>query len=87
MKKQKSRNPKSQYCWKVGNTTENVLNEIRQIIYALYWAKEVTTSKKSIQQYNEFNKGIIQKWTLYLRILKIVKHLILKDYHPILLIK
>ena len=27
---------------KAGNTSENVLNEIRQIIYSLYWAKEVT---------------------------------------------
>ena len=27
---------------KTGNTSENVLNEIRQIIYSLYRAKEVT---------------------------------------------
>ena len=27
---------------KAGNTTENVLNEIRQIIYSLYRVKEVT---------------------------------------------
>ena len=27
---------------KAGNTSENVLNEIRQIIYSLYRAKEVT---------------------------------------------
>ena len=27
---------------KVGNTSENLLNEIRQIIHSLYWAKEVT---------------------------------------------
>ena len=26
---------------KVGNTSENLLNEIRQIIYSLYWAKEI----------------------------------------------
>ena len=25
-----------------GNTYENLLNEIRQIIYSLYWAKEIT---------------------------------------------
>ena len=30
---------------KAGNTSENLLNEIRQIIYYLYWEKEVT--KKS----------------------------------------
>ena len=27
---------------KAGNTSENLLNEIRQIIYCLYWANEVT---------------------------------------------
>ena len=27
---------------KACNTMENLLNEIRQIIYSLYWAKEVT---------------------------------------------
>ena len=27
---------------KEGNTSENLLNEIRQIIYFLYWAKETT---------------------------------------------
>ena len=27
---------------KAGNTSENLLNEIRQIIYSLYRAKEVT---------------------------------------------
>ena len=31
---------------KAGNTSENLLNEIRQIIYSLYRAKEIT--KKSI---------------------------------------
>ena len=25
-----------------GNTSENLLNEIKQIIYSLYWAKEIT---------------------------------------------
>ena len=27
---------------KAGNTSENVLNGIRQIIYSLHWAKEIT---------------------------------------------
>ena len=27
---------------KAGNTSENLLNEITQIIYSLYWEKEVT---------------------------------------------
>ena len=26
---------------KAGNTSENLLNEIKQIIYSLYWAKEI----------------------------------------------
>ena len=26
---------------KAGNTSETILNEIRQIIYSLYWAKEI----------------------------------------------
>ena len=40
-----------------------------------------------MQQYNDFNKGLIQKWRLYLWILKILKHLILTDYYSILEIK
>ena len=27
---------------KADNTSENLLNEIKQIIYSLYWAKEIT---------------------------------------------
>ena len=27
---------------KAGNTSENLLNEIRQIIYSLNWAKKIT---------------------------------------------
>ena len=27
---------------KVGNTSGNLLNEIKQIIYSLYWVKEIT---------------------------------------------
>ena len=70
---------------KSGHTSENLIKEIRQIIYSLYKAKEIT--KKSIQQYDEFNKVIIQKRILYLWILKIVKHLILTDCYSILHIK
>ena len=44
---------------KVGNIYENLLNEIRQIIYSMYRAKKLL---KSMQQYHEFNKGIIQNW-------------------------
>ena len=45
---------------KAGNTSENLLNESRQIIYSLDREREI--SKKSIQQYNEFNKVIKQNW-------------------------
>ena len=27
---------------KAGNTSENLLNKIRQIIYSLYWTKQIT---------------------------------------------
>ena len=30
---------------KAGNTSENLLNEIRRIIYSLYWAKEITKKR------------------------------------------
>ena len=30
---------------KAGNTSENLLNEIRQIIYSLYRAKEITKKR------------------------------------------
>ena len=40
---------------KAGNTSENVLNEIRQIIYSLHQEKNLL---KSIQQYNECHKVI-----------------------------
>ena len=41
---------------KVGSTSENVLNEIGQIIYSLYWAKKITKElynniKNSIKLY------------------------------------
>ena len=49
---------------KAGNTSENLLNEIRQIIYSLYRGQEIT--KDSISQYDTFSKGITQKLILYL---------------------
>ena len=42
---------------KTGNTSENLLNEIRQIINSLYQEKEIL---KSTKQYNELNKIIKQ---------------------------
>ena len=41
---------------KVGNSSENLLNEIRQIIYSLYRRNY----EKAIQHNNEFNKVIKQ---------------------------
>ena len=38
---------------KAGNTSEDVLNDICQIIYSLYQAKDI--AKKSMLQYNKFN--------------------------------
>ena len=43
---------------KARNTSENLLNEITQIIYSLYREKEIT--KNVYKQYNEFNKVIKQ---------------------------
>ena len=43
---------------KAGNTSQNLLNEIRQIIYSLYRAKETTAIYMYILQDNEFNKVI-----------------------------
>ena len=45
---------------KAGNTSENVLNEIRQIIYSLYQEKEIT---KKVY-YNIMNSKT--EWILYL---------------------
>ena len=38
------------------NISENMINEIWQIVYSLYWAK--TNSKKIIQQLNQVNIGM-----------------------------
>ena len=47
---------------KVGNNSENVLNEIRQIVYSFYQSKE--TTKKVC---NNIIKSIqLSKWILYL---------------------
>ena len=43
---------------KTRNTAENVLIEIRQIIYFLYRAREIT--KTVYKKYNTFNKVIKQ---------------------------
>ena len=41
---------------KAGNSSENLLNEIRQIIYSLY--QEIEITKRIYSEYNEFNKVI-----------------------------
>ena len=69
---------------KAGNTSGNLLYEIRQITHSLYWATE---TKESIQQWTEFNKCIRKKQILHLSILQIVKHLMLTDYYSILQVK
>ena len=40
---------------KAGKSSENLINEIREIIYFLFQAKEITK-----KLYDVFNKGIIQ---------------------------
>ena len=66
---------------KAGNTSENLLNEILQVLCSLYRAKKVTK-----RVYNNIISSIkiTSKCILYLWILKIVKHLILIDYYSIL---
>ena len=46
---------------KAGNTSENLLDEIRQMIYSLHLSKKKKKKKKIIQKHNEFNKSMIQK--------------------------
>ena len=48
------------------STSEYLLNKIRQIKYSLYRSKEITK-----KVYNNIINCIIQKWMLYLWILKI----------------
>ena len=48
---------------KSGNTSRNLLNEIRQIIY---FCIEKKTSLKSMQLYNEFKKSCETEWIRYL---------------------
>ena len=69
---------------KAGNTSANLPNQIRKIISYLYRAKKPLKKYITI---NEFSKGIIRKWILYISILRIAKHLILMRYYSILQIK
>ena len=49
---------------KAGNTSENLLNQICQIIYSFCLEKEITVKK--VQQYNEFNEVIKQNGTIFM---------------------
>ena len=57
---------------------------LQRLPIALGQVKAGNTSESLlIYIYNEFSKGILQKWILYLWILKIIKHLkhqIFKEY-------
>ena len=59
---------------KAGNTSENLLNEIRKIVNSLYREKEIT-KKLCNNKMNSVNSS------LYLWILRIAKHLILTEYN------
>ena len=54
---------------KAGNSSVNLLNEIRQIIYSLYQAKKITK-----KVYNNLIKSLY-KWVQYLSTRIIAKHL------------
>ena len=58
---------------KAGNNSENLLNEIRQIVYSLYQSKQITK-----KVYNNIIKSIqwnYKRWILYLWIQKTGKRL------------
>ena len=48
---------------KLGRTSENLLNQIRQIIYSMYWAKEIT---KKVYNNIMNSKNCTAEWILYI---------------------
>ena len=66
---------------KVGDKSENLLNEICQLTCSLYQTKEIT--KKMCNNIMNSIKLYCKKWTLYLSILEVVKHLVFTDYYSI----
>ena len=66
------------------NISKKSLTEIRKS-YIL--CNEQNKLLKKYTKHYEFNTGIIQRWILYLWIMKIVKHFILTGYHSTLQIK
>ena len=59
---------------KSGNPSENVLDEIHQDIYSLYWAKEITKKIYKMMNLKQNGHYIYEFW-------KKKKHLILIDYY------
>ena len=47
---------------KAGNNSENLLNELTQIVYSLYQSKE-TTKNYTITKFSQYN---YEQWILYL---------------------
>ena len=74
---------------KPDNTSENLQNEICEIIYSLYWGKEITKKvyNNTVIISNRLQYSYDRKSTIFLWILEIVKHLILTDLYLILQIK
>ena len=74
---------------KPDNTSENLQNEICEIIYSLYWGKEITKKvyNNTVIISNRLQYSYDRKSTIFLWILEIVKHLIVTDLYLILQIK
>ena len=68
----------------IGNTSENLLTEISQLISSLCWAKEIT---KKVYNNIMIQQSCKTEWILYLWILKTVKHPTFIDYYSISQIK
>ena len=69
---------------KAVNTSKNLINKIRQIIYFSYWAKQIT---KNVHNNSINSMSLWCKKYLHWRILKKVKHVTFTDYYSILQIK
>ena len=60
-----------------GNISENVLNEICQLVYSLYQAKEIT---KKVYNVTALNRGYQYTWWIYLECL-VLNMKLLKEKH------
>ena len=74
---------------KPDNTSENLQNEICEIVYSLYRGKEITKKvyNNTVIISNRLQYSYDTKSTIFLWILEIVQHLILTDLYLILQIK